>query len=139
MMLNFDELLSLPIFSNSPLAWSVAIAVAVGAFVVLLTVRRVVRAYQRKFEQVAAASLVRIPLQVLSRTTLLFFVVLALFAGSQVLELGSIGIRVLVSAITIALFWQAGIWAVAAADGRFQSACPLRTDAAFPYGQLGRS
>ena len=37
MMLNFDELLSLPIFNNSPVAWFIAIAVAAGVFVLGLT------------------------------------------------------------------------------------------------------
>jgi small-conductance mechanosensitive channel len=116
MMLNFDELLSLSIFNNSPLAWLTSVAVAAGVFVLLLTVRRAVRSYLRKIEQAGAASPVQIPLQVLSRTTLLFFVVLALFAGVRALELGSTGVRVFTSAITIALFWQAGIWAGATAS-----------------------
>jgi small-conductance mechanosensitive channel len=116
MMLNFDELLSLPILSNSPLAWLTAFAVAIGAFVFLLAARRAVRSYHRKLDEAGAGSLIQIPLQVLSRTALPFFVVLALFVGAQALTLGSTGVRVSTSAITIALFWQAGIWAVAAAS-----------------------
>ncbi|HLF10496.1 MAG TPA: mechanosensitive ion channel family protein [Gammaproteobacteria bacterium] len=115
-MLNFDELLSLPIFSNSPVAWFTAVAVAAGVFVLLLTMRRAVRAYHRKLEQAGARPLVQIPLQVLSGTTLLFLIVVALFAGVQALEPGSTNVRVSASAITIALFWQAGIWAAATAS-----------------------
>jgi small-conductance mechanosensitive channel len=53
---------------------------------------------------------------VASRTAALFFLVLALFTGAQVLTLGSTSAQVLAKAITIALFWQAGIWAVATAS-----------------------
>jgi small-conductance mechanosensitive channel len=115
-MMNLDDLLALPIFSNPPLSWLVAIGVACGAFVLLLIARRTVRRYHRRFEEASRVSFARIPLQVMSRTAVPFFVVLAVFVGSQVLTLGSSTARVLVSAITIALFWQAGIWAMASAS-----------------------
>ncbi|HJR71784.1 MAG TPA: mechanosensitive ion channel family protein [Gammaproteobacteria bacterium] len=115
-MIDFNELLSLAIFGNSPITWLMAVAVTGGAFVVLLVARRTVRRYHRRFEETNAASFARIPLQVLSRTAVPFFLVLALFVGAQVLTMGSTTARVLASAITIALFWQAGIWAVATAS-----------------------
>jgi len=115
-MTSFDDLLSLPIFSNSPVAWLAAVAVAAGVFILLFGVRRAVRSYHRRFEKAGVGALVQIPLRVLSRTTLLFFVVLALFAGFQVLVLGVTGTRLSMTAITIALFWQAGIWAAATAS-----------------------
>jgi small-conductance mechanosensitive channel len=114
--MNFNELLSLPIFTNSPMSWLMAIGVAAAAFALLLLVRRTVRRYHRKFEEAGRASLVRIPLQVASRTAVPFFLVFALVVGAQVLTLGPTSARVLASAITIALFWQAGIWAVATAS-----------------------
>jgi small-conductance mechanosensitive channel len=114
--MNVDELLSLPIFSNSPILWLVAIGVAVGAFAILLVVRRAIRRYHRKFEEAGRASFVQLPLQVASRTAVPFFLVLALFVGAQILTVGSSTARVLASAITIALFWQSGIWAAAAAS-----------------------
>jgi small-conductance mechanosensitive channel len=114
--MNFDELLSLPIFSNPPVLWLVAIGVSVAVFMALLVTRRVVRRYHRKFEEVGTASFVRIPLQVASRTAVSFFFVLAVFTGAQLLAMGSSTAGVLASAITIALFWQAGIWAVTAAS-----------------------
>jgi len=80
-MTSFDDLLSLPIFSNSPVAWLAAVAVAAGVFILLFGARRAVRSYHRRFEKAGVGALVQIPLRVLSRTTLLFFVVLALFAG----------------------------------------------------------
>jgi small-conductance mechanosensitive channel len=116
-MMNIDELLSLPIFTNSPVSWLMAIGVAAAALVLLLAVRRTVRHYHRKCEAAGTASFVRIPLQVASRTAVPFFLVLALFVGAQVMTLGPSSARVLASAITIALFWQAGIWAAATASG----------------------
>lgn len=115
-MLDLNELLSLPIFSNSPMTWLIAIAVAGAAFVALLVARRTVRRYHERFEESSAAPFVRIPFQVLSRTAVPFFLVLAAFVGAQILTVGSSTTRVLASAITIALFWQAGIWAVATAS-----------------------
>jgi small-conductance mechanosensitive channel len=115
-MMNFNDLLSLPIFSNSPLSWLMASGVGAGAFALLLLMRRTVRHYHRRFEESGGASFARIPLQVASRTAALFFLVLALFTGAQVLTLGSTSAQVLAKAITIALFWQAGIWAVATAS-----------------------
>ncbi|NJO12390.1 MAG: mechanosensitive ion channel family protein [Gammaproteobacteria bacterium] len=53
-------------------------------------------------------------MQVVSRTTLVFLFVLALFVGAQWLTKGPTTERVLTSALTIALFWQAGVWAVEA-------------------------
>jgi small-conductance mechanosensitive channel len=114
-MVDLNQLLSLPIFSNSPMTWLIAIAVAGVAFALLLVARRTIRRYHRRFEEVSGALFVRIPFQVLSRTAVLFFLVLAVFVGAQVLTMGSGTTRVLASAITIALFWQAGIWAVATA------------------------
>ena len=62
----------------------------------------------------AETELLEIPLQVLSRTTLPLLFLLALFIGAQWLTVGPTTQRVLASAITIALFWQVGIWTMAA-------------------------
>ena len=110
---NFDDILELPIFTNSLAAWLIALVVAAGVFSGLLVARAIVRRYRRRFEEAGYASLLVVPLQVLSRTAGLFFIVVALFAGVQALTLGSTTTRLFISAITIALFWQAGIWAVA--------------------------
>ena len=115
-MIDFNELLSMPLFSNSPMTWLIASAIVGGVLVLLLVARRTVRGYHRRLEEASVASLLRIPFQVLSRTAMPFLLVLALFVGAQVLTMGSSTTRVLVSAITIALFWQAGIWAAAAAS-----------------------
>jgi small-conductance mechanosensitive channel len=120
MMFDMQDLSSLPIFSNSGAAWLSALGVAVGVFLLLLLARRIVRRYHRKFVDNGAPPIVRFPFEVLSRTALLFFVVLALFAGTEALTLGASTTRIVTSAITIALFWQAGLWAVATASTYFE-------------------
>jgi small-conductance mechanosensitive channel len=114
--MTFEQLLSLPIFSNSPMSWLNAIGVAGAAFALLLVARRTVRRYHRRLEEGGGAYFVRIPLQIAGRTAVPFFLVVALFVGAQVLTLGPGSSQLLTSAITIALFWQAGIWAVATAS-----------------------
>lgn len=115
-MPNLEELYELPLFTNTWLAWALALAIAIGTFLVLLALRRVVRAYFRKLQATERTELLEIPLQVLSRTTALFFFVVAVCLGAQALTVGPKSARVIDSAITIALFWQAGVWAVAAAS-----------------------
>ncbi len=114
--MELKELLSLPVFSNSPVAWLMATGIAMVTLALLLAVRRTVMSYHRKFLEANRVSILRIPLQVASRTATFFFIVVSLFVGAQVLTLGPSSARVLTSAITIALFWQAGIWAVATAS-----------------------
>jgi small-conductance mechanosensitive channel len=115
-MTSLEDILALPIFDNSVLAWIIAIAASVVAFGALLVARRGVDRYCRRIQDPKRASLLQIPLLVLSRTALLFFVVLALYVGIQTLTLGAGTQRVVTSVITIALFWQAGIWAGATAS-----------------------
>jgi small-conductance mechanosensitive channel len=113
-MFDFDSLATLPLFSNSLLDWILASAIALGALLALLLVRRGIRRYHRKLQATTETELLEIPLQVLSRTALLFFVMLAIFLGVQWLSIGPSTARIIASALTIALFWQAGAWAVEA-------------------------
>lgn len=113
-MPDFSNLTQLPLFSNSMLDWSMALGIAVAAFMVFLTARRAVRTYYRKLQATTETELLEIPLQVLSRTTLPLLFIVALFIGAQWLVVGPTTQRVLASAITIALFWQVGIWVMAA-------------------------
>lgn len=115
-MFDFDALAALPLFNNSLLAWSIAAGIAVAACFILLIARRWIRSYHRKLQSTPQTELLEIPVQVLSRTTVGFFLVLSAFLGAQALTIGPGTLRVLQSAITIALFWQAGVWAVEAAS-----------------------
>jgi small-conductance mechanosensitive channel len=108
------ELARLPIFTNSWLDWALALGIAAVSFVVLLTARRIVRAYHKRMLATSQTELLEIPMQVLSRTTVLLLVVVAVYIGAQWLVTGSAVNRVLTSAVTIAMFWQAGIWTMTA-------------------------
>jgi small-conductance mechanosensitive channel len=114
-MPNLDDIMSLPILSNSLMAWLLAVLVAMGAFALLWVTRRIVHRYHRRFKDSGRLPLLLILLEVLARTALPFFVVVALFAGVQMLTLGSSMTRVSASVVTIAFFLQAGIWAGATA------------------------
>lgn len=114
-MMDFSQLAALPLFDNSLLAWSLAGAIALATLLVLLVVRRWIRGYHRKVLATAEAEFLEIPVQVLNRTTTAFLAVLGIYLGTQALTIGLGAQRVLQSAITITLFWQAGVWAVAAA------------------------
>lgn len=113
-MIDVETLYKLPLFRNSLLDWAIAIGISAVALAALLAVRRAVRAYHRRLQATSETELLEIPTQVLSRTTLALLIVVALFIGSQWLTIGPTTQRVLISAITIGLFWQAGIWMVTA-------------------------
>lgn len=113
-MVEFSSLDQLPLFNNSVLDWLLALGIAAIALLILLSVRRIVRAYHQRMLATSETELLEIPIQVLSRTTLLLLLVVALYLGAQWLDKGPMTQRILSSAMTIALFWQAGIWAMAA-------------------------
>lgn len=110
-----DELMRLPIIRNSLADWLVATAIVCALFLGLLMLRRFVRRYHQRLLLTPRTELAEVPVEVLSRTTTLFFFVLAIFTGLRTLEMGDRTAYVLSSALTIALFWQAGVWASAAA------------------------
>lgn len=114
-MSDIDDLLALPIFSNSVLAWAIAAAIALGSVGILMILRRLIRRHHERLLATERTEFLEMPLEVLSRTTLLFFVLVSIYAGLQTLTMGPRTARLVDSIITIALFWQAGIWAVAAA------------------------
>ena len=115
-MLGIEHITELPIFSNTAAQWLIALSVVSVVLAALIALRRVVRSYHKRMQATAHTELLEIPLGVLSRTTFLFFIAVALYVGLQTLTMGATTARVLRSAITIALFWQAGVWAVAAAS-----------------------
>ncbi len=111
-----NELLNMPIFVRNSFAdWLLAAALAVGLFIVLLSARRLIRSYHNRLLATDRTELVEVPVEVLSRTTALFFLVLAVFTGLNTLEVNPGTAKVITSALTIALFWQAGVWISAAA------------------------
>lgn len=114
-MPDMNDFSNLPIFENSLTAWLIAGTVTFVAVILFLTLRRVARRYHVRLQKTPETELLEIPALVLGRTTLLFFVVVAIVLGLKTLTIGQKSQAVINSAITIALFWQAGIWAATAA------------------------
>lgn len=110
-----DSLTSLTLFQNSMLAWLIALAVVVVLFLVLLTARGAIRRYHERLKATEHTELAEIPVEILSRTTLLFFCVLSLFVGLSTLNMAPRTATVLKGALMLTVFLQAGIWASAAA------------------------
>lgn len=114
-MLGTPDFLSLPIFaSNSLLDWAIAFGVMLLTVSVLLTARRIARVHLKKLQATEKTEFLELPLEVLSRTTLLFFIVLAIYLGLNTLTMSDRTAQMLDSVITIAVFWQAGVWVSAA-------------------------
>jgi hypothetical protein len=97
-----NELLALPIFRNSLADWALALGLTFVLLSALLWARGLVHRYYQKLLATEETELAEVPLEVLSRTTLLFFVVLSVFAGLTTLTMSPITERVLYSALTIA-------------------------------------
>jgi len=114
-MPDLNEVSNLPIFENSLLAWLIAGTVAVAALILFLSIRRFARRYHERQQKTPKGELLEIAARVLGRTTLLFFVVVAIFVGLKTLTTGPESRAFINSAITIALFWQTGIWVAAGA------------------------
>lgn len=115
-MARLDDLLALPLFAeNSPFAWAVACAVTIGMLLLSLAMRRAVRRHHQRLLATGQMEIMEVPLGVMARTTLAFFIALSIFAGLKTLYMSERTAGVLDSIITIALFWQAGVWLSAAA------------------------
>jgi small-conductance mechanosensitive channel len=133
-----SQFFSLPIFQNSFLDWSLAAGTTVLVFLCLWVLRRIVRIYHKRQLATKRVELAEIPLEVLSRTSLLFLIVMASFAGLNFLTKSPHTLKLLESATTIVLFWQVGLWAAAAVMAWVERKrrSSLSTDRAFA-GSLG--
>jgi small-conductance mechanosensitive channel len=99
---------------NAPWRWLVAGAVAFGIFFVLLLLRRLARKQYQRLAATPQDEFLELPLHVVSRTSALFLLIASLFLGLQTLELPPKLARVVLTLITIASFWQIGLWATTA-------------------------
>src|SRR5690606_21296934 len=114
-MPDFTSFDSTSLLGNSLLSWLIALGVILVLFFALLTIRSAIRRYHGSMRQTSGTELMEIPLEILSRTTLLFFVVVGVFAGLSTLDMPDRIQAVLSAGLMLALFFQAGIWASAAA------------------------
>jgi len=91
-------------------AGGTAMAAAACVFLVLWTVRGLVRRKYARLAVTEATELLEIPLQAASRTTLAFMLVVAAAAGAYAFGVEGRAAAGLQKVVTIAFFWQAGLW-----------------------------
>lgn len=108
------QLWNMPLFQNSLVAWSLACAVAALLLVALLTARGFVRRQHRRMLATERMELLEVPFEILSRTTLAFFVILALVAGLSTLDMADRTRSAITMVFMVVLFVQIGVWASAA-------------------------
>lgn len=92
----------------------IAGAVAALLLAALLGLRRLVRRRHRDMLASEGTEVLELPFGVLSRTTVVFFIGVALFFGLKLLDVPESVGTWLEKGITIVVFWQAGIWISAA-------------------------
>lgn len=114
-MFDLSSFDSVTLLGNSLLSWLIALGVILVLFFTLLTLRSAVRRYHARLQQTEGTELTEIPIEILSRTTLLFFVVVSVFAGLSTLAMPDRVQTVLEAGLMLTLFFQAGIWVSAAA------------------------
>lgn len=127
-----ERLVDATYLGNTLWELTVAAGVAVGALFILLLIRRAIRGRYEKLAATPETEFLELPFRVVSRTTVLTITVASLFIGSQWLSLPPAMTKSLLTILTIAIFWQVGLWAtvaVVAALERRQRAT-LATDAA---------
>jgi small-conductance mechanosensitive channel len=113
-MNELKDILDPTFFGNSLWQWTLAGLIALVVLTLLLFVRRIVRAHYERLAATPHAEIMELPLKVASRTTILFIVVAALFAGLQAVQLPPKLATLASTIFTISVFWQAGLWATTA-------------------------
>ncbi|MEO7773771.1 MAG: mechanosensitive ion channel family protein [Steroidobacteraceae bacterium] len=111
----FEQFLAMPLFQNSLLQWASACALTALLLLVLFVVRGAVRRQHQRLLKTQHTEFAEIPLEILSRTTALFFIVLSLFIGLDTLSMARGTGQVLHAALMVVVFWQVGVWLSAAA------------------------
>lgn len=94
--------------------WLVAVAIAATALLLLVLLRRLVRRRYSKLQETDRTELTELPLGVLSRTALVFLIAVSAYLGLRFLELPGRVTDVVNAVITVAVFWQFGLWLSAA-------------------------
>jgi small-conductance mechanosensitive channel len=113
-MAELNELFERVYFGNKIGHWLTAAAIVCGLLLVLLVVRRLVRAKYATLAATPEIELIEVPFKAASRTTGLFLFLASIFAGMQVLSLPAKVSKVALTLFTIAAFWQIGLWTTTA-------------------------
>lgn len=110
-MSEVEQLLDQVYFHNTLAKWTIAAALAAGLFCIMLLVRRIVHSRYQRLADTPQMEFMELPLKVASRTTVSFLLITSLYLGLQVLKLPPQTNAPLLTIITIAAFWQVGVWA----------------------------
>ena len=113
-MTELGDLFERVYFGNKIGHWLTATAITFGLLIVLLVIRRLVRARYAKLAETPEIELIEVPFKAASRTTSLFLVLASIFAGMQFLALPARASKIAVTLFTIAAFWQVGLWTTTA-------------------------
>lgn len=119
-MTDVETLIEQTYLGNTVWHWLVALAIATGVFLGLLLLRRLIRSQYRILAATRQIEFLELPLNVASRTTLVFITILSLFIALQTVRLPEAVSKLLVTAITISAFWQAGLWITTAVLGSLE-------------------
>lgn len=109
-----EALLGKTYFHNTVGQWAMAAGIVVVVFFAALIIRRVIRTHYARMAATAQMEFMELPLKVASQTTVLFLLIAAFFAGLQSLNLPAKPDRLLLTIMTIAAFWQVGVWVASA-------------------------
>ena len=101
---------AIQLYGSSLGRWLTALIIAVLVYLALLAVRATLVKRLRQVERAGAAAVADWFASLLRRTSILFLLVVALYAGAYVLRLPPEADRVVTSALIVALFVQMAIW-----------------------------
>ncbi|MGE0115731.1 MAG: mechanosensitive ion channel family protein [Steroidobacteraceae bacterium] len=100
---------------NALSQWLWALAMAAGVLLTTVLVRRLVRRHYRRMAETEQIELMEVPLQIASKTTTMFLIVMSLFFGMLTLHLPPAVHHVAEKVLVLAVCWQVGIWATTGA------------------------
>jgi small-conductance mechanosensitive channel len=140
-MVELQKLFGRALFGNDLSQWALAAGITVAVLAISMILRHLVRVHHARLAQTPDMELWQLPLQVASRTSLLFLLIIAAFAGLASLDLPKKPEKLALSIVTIAVFWQVGAWATAAVaawlEHRQRRASPADRAAVGTLGIIG--
>ncbi len=113
-MVELQKLFGKTLFGNDLWQWGLAMGISMVVLLASMVLRRLVRTHYERMSHTPGTVLWELPLQVASRTSALFLVIISVFAGLASLDLPKKPEKLALTIVTIAAFWQVGAWAVAA-------------------------
>src|ERR1700709_2266065 len=96
---------------NSVRSWIVAVGAALLVLLVTLVIRRIAVNYYQRLANTKTVELTELPMKVISRTATAFLILVSMAVGISMLDTSEKVQRVSHVILTIAIFWQIGLWA----------------------------